>query len=227
MFWQEDDDNTETRVPDDVVDMLFALECRSIPVDHAHALAQALLQAAPWLSEADVGIQSIHVAGSQNGWERPEHGSGQQLHLSRRTKLCIRVPKQSIAELKSALEGKTLDVAGSALRIGAGKQRLLSRDGTLFARYVAGPAGLDEDGFLRWAADELATLGVRVRKALCGKTTAIDSPDGPIEARSLMLADLTQDESILLQQRGLGPYRQLGCGIFIPHKGIDAVHKTK
>jgi hypothetical protein len=68
---------------------------------------------------------------------------------------------------------------------------------------------------------------VRVRKALCGKTTAIDSPGGPIEARSLMLADLTQDESILLQQRGLGPYRQLGCGIFIPHKGIDAVHKTK
>ena len=227
MFWQEDEDSTETLVPDDVVDMLFALECRSIPVDHAHALAQALLQAAPWLNEADVGVHSIHVAGSQNGWERPEHGSAQQLHLSRRTKLCIRVPKQFVAELKSALEGQTVDVAGSALRIGVGKQRLLSRDGTLFARYVAAPAGLDEDGFLRWAADELATLGVRVRKALCGKSTSIDSPDGPIETRSLMLADLTQDESIQLQQRGLGPYRQLGCGIFIPHKGIEAVQKTK
>jgi CRISPR-associated protein Cas6 len=227
MFWQEDEDKTETRVPDDIVDMLFALECRSIPVDHAHALAKALQQAAPWLSEADVGIHNIHVAGSQNGWERPEHGGGQHLHLSRRTKLCIRVPKQAVAELKSALEGQTVDVAGCALRIGVGKQRLLSRESTLLARYVAGPAGLDEDGFLRWAADELATLGIRVRKALCGKTTAIDTPDGPVETRSLMLADLTQDESILLQQRGLGPYRQLGCGIFIAHKGIEAVQKTK
>jgi CRISPR-associated protein Cas6 len=227
MFWQEDEDNTETRVPDDIVDMLFALDCRSIPVDHAHALAQALQQAAPWLRDADVGIHSIHVAGSQNGWERPEHGGGQHLHLSRRTKLCIRVPKQAVAELKSALEGQTVDVAGCALRIGVGKQRLLSRESTLLSRYVAGPAGLDEDGFLRWAADELATLGIRVRKALCGKTTAIDTPDGPVETRSLMLADLTQDESILLQQRGLGPYRQLGCGIFIAHKGIEAVQKTK
>jgi CRISPR-associated protein Cas6 len=227
MFWQEDEDKTETRVPDDIVDMLFALECRSIPVDHAHALAKALQQAAPWLSEADVGIHNIHVAGSQNGWERPEHGGGQHLHLSRRTKLCIRVPKQAVAELKSALEGQTVDVAGCALRIGVGKQRLLSRESTLLSRYVAGPAGLDEDGFLRWAADELATLGIRVRKALCGKTTAIDTPDGPVETRSLMLADLTQDESILLQQRGLGPYRQLGCGIFIAHKGIEAVQKTK
>jgi len=227
MFWQEDEDNTETRVPDDIIDMLFALDCRSIPVDHAHALAKALQQAAPWLSEADVGIHNIHVAGSQNGWERPEHGGGQHLHLSRRTKLCIRVPKQAVAELKSALEGQTVDVAGCALRIGVGKQRLLSRESTLLSRYVAGPAGLDEDGFLRWAADELATLGIRVRKALCGKTTAIDTPDGPVETRSLMLADLTQDESILLQQRGLGPYRQLGCGIFIAHKGIEAVQKTK
>jgi len=227
MFWQEDEDKTETRVPDDIVDMLFALECRSIPVDHAHALAKALQQAAPWLSEADVGIHNIHVAGSQNGWERPEHGGGQHLHLSRRTKLCIRVPKQAVAELKSALEGQTVDVAGCALRIGVGKQRLLSRESTLLARYVAGPAGLDEDGFLRWAADELATLDIHVRKALCGKTTAIDTPDGPVETRSLMLADLTQDESILLQQRGLGPYRQLGCGIFIAHKGIEAVQKTK
>ncbi|MGB5735078.1 MAG: type I-MYXAN CRISPR-associated protein Cas6/Cmx6 [Thiohalocapsa sp.] len=227
MFWQEDEDKTDTRVPDDVVDILFALEGRSIPVDHVYALAQALQQAAPWLSEADIGIHSIHVAGSQNGWERPEHGSGQHLQLSRRTKLCLRVPKQAVGDLEAALEGQTLDVAGSTLRIGAGKHRLLSNEGTLFARYVAGPVGLDEDGFLRWAVDELGQLGIRVRKALCGRTTALSTPDGPLEARSLMLADLTQDESLLLQQRGLGPYRQMGCGIFIAHKGIDSVHKTK
>jgi hypothetical protein len=42
-----------------------------------------------------------------------------------------------------------------------------------------------------------------------------------------MLADLSTDESIRLQQQGLGPRRLMGCGIFIPHKGIDAVSKNR
>jgi CRISPR/Cas system CSM-associated protein Csm4 (group 5 of RAMP superfamily) len=42
-----------------------------------------------------------------------------------------------------------------------------------------------------------------------------------------MLADLKPEESLRLQQQGLGPHRLMGCGIFIPHKGIDAVHKPQ
>jgi hypothetical protein len=42
-----------------------------------------------------------------------------------------------------------------------------------------------------------------------------------------MLADLTAEESVRLQEQGLGPLRQMGCGIFIPHKGIDAVKKAE
>jgi CRISPR-associated protein Cas6 len=227
MYWQEDEQQTESRVPDDVVDVLFALDCRAIPVDHAHALSTALLDLAPWLDQPGAGIHTIHVAGSQNGWERPEYGSDQQLQLSRRTKLCIRVPKEQVPALKDALEGRTVDVGGSPLRIGTGKNRLLSRETALFARYVAGPAVEDEEAFLHWAVDELARLGIRVRKALCGKTTSLETSDGAILSRSLMLADLTPDESILLQQRGLGPHRAMGCGIFLPHKGIDALHKPK
>jgi CRISPR-associated protein Cas6 len=227
MFWQEDEDRTADRIPDDITDVLFALDCRSISVDHAHALSRALLERAPWLQNTDCGIHTIHVAGSQNGWERPQHGGGEQLQLSRRTKLCVRIPKARIADLKAALEGQTVDVGGAALRIGRGKQRSLTHTSTLFSRYVAGPAGEDEDAFLQWAAGELAALGVKVRKALCGKRTPLATPAGAIDTRSLMLADLTADESMLLQQHGLGPRREMGCGIFIPHKGIDAVHQTK
>ncbi|NCA73146.1 MAG: type I-MYXAN CRISPR-associated protein Cas6/Cmx6, partial [Sphingobacteriia bacterium] len=36
-------------------------------------------------------------------------------------------------------------------------------------------------------------------------------------------AVLTREESIRLQREGLGPHRGLGCGLFIPHKGIDPV----
>ncbi|MEK7716319.1 MAG: type I-MYXAN CRISPR-associated protein Cas6/Cmx6 [Pseudomonadota bacterium] len=35
-----------------------------------------------------------------------------------------------------------------------------------------------------------------------------------------MLADLAVEESVKLQQQGLGTDRKLGCGLFIPHKDI-------
>jgi hypothetical protein len=42
-----------------------------------------------------------------------------------------------------------------------------------------------------------------------------------------MLADLTAEESLRLQQHGLGPGRYFGCGLFIPCKGIKTVrHET-
>jgi hypothetical protein len=42
-----------------------------------------------------------------------------------------------------------------------------------------------------------------------------------------MLADLSAEESVRIQQEGIGPLRHMGCGIFIPHKGIDAVGKAE
>jgi hypothetical protein len=38
-----------------------------------------------------------------------------------------------------------------------------------------------------------------------------------------MVADLEAEESVALQQQGLGQGRMLGCGLFVPHKGIDTV----
>ena len=35
-----------------------------------------------------------------------------------------------------------------------------------------------------------------------------------------MLAGLSRAESLLLQRRGLGGQRRLGCGVFIAHKDI-------
>lgn len=226
MFWQEDDSDREFQVPDDVVDVLFAIDCKRLPVDHAYALARAIHQALPWLGEAPgAAVHTVHVAGSQNGWERPEHGPDNHLMVSRRTRLTIRVPRERAAALMDELKGRTLDVAGCPLTVGEGKSRPLSKETTLFARYVVTRPGDDENAFLAWAAAELGRLGIHVRKALCGKSTSLGAPEGPLATRSLMLAGLTPEESVRLQQTGLGPHREMGCGIFIPHKGIDAVQK--
>jgi CRISPR-associated protein Cas6 len=228
MYWKEGDEEIDLEVPDDIVDVLFSLDCKRLPVDHAYALSAALQRAVPWIAQHDsgVGVHTIHVAGSQNGWERPAHDSGQHLILSRRTKLTVRVPKERSHDLVEALEGQTLDISGCPLIVGSGKTRRLSKETTLFSRYVVGPTDDTEEVFLNWAVQTLRDRGIHVRKALCGKATPLSTPKGMLHTRSLMLADLSLEESVRLQQRGLGPHREMGCGIFVPHKGIEAVGKS-
>ena len=52
---------------------------------------------------------------------------------------------------------------------------------------------------------------------------SIKTPDKELKTRSLMMADLTVEDAIKIQQKGLGPHRLLGCGVFILHKDIQEV----
>ena len=225
MYWQEERRPADFAVPDDVVDVVFTIDCRALPVDHAHALSAAIVGIAPWIADDPrIGIHTVHVAGSQNGWERPAHGTAERLRLSRRTRLAIRAPKDAVERLVGDLSGAELAVDGCRVVIGVAHTRLLSKQGTLHARYVVAEAADEpESAFLARMAAELDSLGIPVRRALCGKTVLLHTPDGPVPTRSLMIADLNPEQAVRLQQQGLGPLRRMGCGLFIPHKGIDSV----
>ena len=230
MFWNQTEMPDEIEVPNDIVDLLFALDCRRLPVDHAYALAMALVAVCPWMAdEPGLAIHSVHVANSQNGWERPAHAAGHHLEVSRRTRLRIRAQQARVRELLEVLPGKEIDVGGCSLRLGTGKVKSLSQETTLFARYVVPAPGLgpdaDDNEFLQTVAEALTAIDIQLRKAMCGKTTALATPRGDLSVRSLLIAELSKAESIRLQQLGLGSHRLMGCGIFIPHKGIDAVNK--
>lgn len=226
MFWQEETSKGQFQVPDEIVDLVFSIDCRELPVDHGYELSYALRKALPWIADdARIGVHTVHTAGSQNGWERPEHGTQDRIMLSRRTKLTVRVPGEHTDRLQQELNGVTLDVGGCPLTVGRGKPKPLSKQTTLFSRFVVARQESDENAFLHWAARELDKMGIHIRKALCGKALSVTTPEDSLLTRSLMLADLTLEESLRLQQQGLGTHRHMGCGIFIPHKGIDAVKK--
>ncbi len=230
MFWNEEVRPDEARVPDDIVDVRFSIDCKRIPVDHAYALSIALQEALPWLAEEPgIALHTIHVAGSQNGWERPAHDAESELLVSRRTKLTIRAPRHRVADLLGELPGVRLELGKYPLTLGGGKIKPLSKETTLLARHLVmdteGDSAQDEGRFLDAAARGLSAIGIRVRKALCGRRLGLTTPSGALETRSLMLAGLTLDESIRLQQRGLGSHRLMGCGVFIAHKGVDPVEK--
>jgi len=225
MFWEEEHANQQPTLQEDVVDLLFSVDCRELPVDHAYNLSRAIRDELPWLeNEERAALHTIHVAGSQNGWERPAHDGDQLLMLSRRTKLTLRVPAARVADA-ARLTDRELDIGGFRLKVGQCKTRPLSKQGTIFSRYVACRPGEDEHSFLQRMAAELAAMGIPMKKALCGKETALRTPDGPVHTRSLLLANLSPEHAFRLQRVGLGPHRLMGCGIFLPHKGIDPVKK--
>lgn len=226
MHWEENTPAEEYAVPDTIVDAVFGIACRALAVDHAYALSQAVQRALPWFAdEARAGLHIIHVAGSGNGWQRPADPRA-LLQLSRRTKLVLRIPQERIAGAR-ALVNQTLDVDGHTLGVNDMTLRPLSRITTLFSRYVAIATGDDEAGFLAAATGELGALGIRPRKMLCGLTTPIATPAHTLHTRSLMIAGLSTADSVLLQQHGLGSARQLGCGLFLPHKDIDDLRRER
>lgn len=224
MYWNEDKpQQPEFIVPDDVVDLAFHFRCPMLPLDHAHPLSSELLSVLPWLAEeAHAGVHLIHGAASGNGWYRPEDPSTELLHLSRRSRMRLRVPSHRLDDAR-ALTGKTLNVAGHAIEVGESTVFKLSSLSTLFARYVITDAVLDENEFLEQAAGQLQALDIPCRKMLGGITHTLQFPDGPVHTRSLMVADLQPEQSVRLQQVGLGSGRSFGCGLFLPHKGIKPV----
>ena len=222
MYWQETKENERYTVPDDIVDVVYSIDCRALPVDHAYALSQAIQRALPWFAhEESAGLHTIHVAESGNGWMRPDRADA-LLYLSRRTKLALRLPKHRLADA-SNLTGEELDIDGNRLRVEKSVVRPLSPITTVFSRYIVTHEGADEEAFLRNAVTLFREMGVQPRKMLCGMEHVIATPERTIRARSLMLADLTVEESVKLQQHGLGPDRKLGCGLFIPHKDIREI----
>ena len=229
MYWEDEkDENTPYVVPDDVVDLVYRINCRSLPLDHAHSFSTAIRDHLSWIDEEErAGIHLIHGAESGNGWMRPDDASNELLHLSHRSRMTLRVPKHRIDDARQ-LSGQTLNIDGYSLDIGKATVKLLSTLPTQFARYVVVPEGIehhDEETFMAYAAEQLRALDIKLRKLLCGRTHVIRQPDADLYTRSLMLADLEVEEAVTLQQQGIGRHKTIGCGLFIPHKGISAVHK--
>jgi CRISPR-associated protein Cas6 len=205
--------------PADIVDAVFAIACRSLPVDHAYALQQAIQEALPWFAqEPHAGLHTVHGAASGSGWMRPE-GADAMLQLSQRTKLVLRLPESRLQDA-AALTGRTLDIAGWPMRVGRLSPRPLLRIASLFSRSVIFEGSDDETGFLAAAAEGLRALGVEASTMLCGRDVTLATPQGSYRTRSLMVTVVTPAQSLALQRHGLGEARKLGCGLFIPHKDV-------
>jgi CRISPR-associated protein Cas6 len=194
-----------------LVEAVFPLEGKALPRDHAQALQHALAEQLPWLrSDAGAGIHPLKLVS----------GPESLALLSQRTRLILRVDANRLDELK-ALCGVELDVSGHALRLGAVHLRALQPLATLYAYRVAAVSA-DESEFMQAMEAELTALAIAGER-VCGKRHSLRVDGLDMTTFSMMLHGLAPEQSLRLQQHGLGPHRLLGCGLFVPHKSAAAV----
>ena len=208
-----------------VVDLLFRIHGERLPTDHAWGLYQAVRSVLSWLEQDEQsGIHQIHILESGSGWQRPAIGGW--MHLSKRTRLMLRVPLERIEDAR-ALSQTTLNILDLSLHVGGATVRNLSPVTTLYARHVIAPSTIEnEDAFLDSILKLLRGQAFGPVSLLCGQQRHINTPDDLIETRSLMISELSPVESLTLQQNGIGPGRKLGCGLFVPHKGIASLNDS-
>lgn len=194
------------------LDVQFDLSGSELPADHGHVLFEALAVHLPWLRDVpEAGVHPVHGAPT---------GRDDKLVINRRVKLVLRVPRERLEDARQ-LVGCSVDLGPDRLQIGVMKERPLSPFATMYSHLVVmGEA--DEAGFLAAARRELEKMDIRCG-LIPGKQRKITTPSGSLTGYSLMLHDLTLEQSVALQESGLGRYRGYGCGIFIPHKSIKEV----
>lgn len=201
--------DADALAPASVLEVRFDLQGQALPRAHRRALSAALQQVLPWLWTTP-GTSMLPL--------KLPPGDGAALPLSRRTRLTLRVPRL-LALAAQGLDGATLEVAGQRLVPQRPRLRELLAAGTLYAPLVVFDLD-DEAAFLQQAQTALGAIGVTGR-AICGRRQSVE--DGSLVGYSLMLDGLGPADALCLQERGLGRYRELGCGVFVPHKSAAAV----
>ncbi|TAN51360.1 MAG: type I-MYXAN CRISPR-associated protein Cas6/Cmx6 [Methylococcaceae bacterium] len=193
-----------------IIDLYFPLQGRNIPVDHGYPLFAALAQRLetpghPWLHESgDIGIHLI----------RGRYQGQGLLALGPHAKLGLRLPAERLPQLLP-LAGKALEIAGHGLRLGIPQPHALQPAANLYAHLVTTHHGQDEARFDQEIARQLAALGIQSH-AQRGPRRTFAVKGKQVVAHSLLVTELTAEESIRLQEMGLGGRRKLGCGVFVP-----------
>ena len=203
------------------LDVLFRVIGTEVPTDHGYALFSVLSRILEtendrWMhGNPQVGLHTIRGPGL---------GLGRRL-IGPNARLGLRLPSDLLPR-SLKLAGKSIDLDGCNLRIGVSETRALPPVATLHCRIVTTRNGHQPARFDAEIARQLATLGIRGKVLRspenAGRTDGRDPSrrifrvkDKRIVGYSVLATELTAEESIRLQERGLGGRRRMGCGVFV------------
>ena len=197
------------------LDISFALIGTSpIPADHGYQLYSAISNAVPALHEAN-GLAIHPIPGQQVGDRR--------MMLTPHSRLTLRVPDGRISEVLP-LAGRELTIGQTKLRVGVPQVRALIPATALRSRLVIikikdAPTAKDitPENFQAAARRQLDQLQITPEATLTlGKRRTLRIKHREIVGYEVLIESLTAEESLTLQEQGLGGRHHMTCGVFVP-----------
>jgi CRISPR-associated protein Cas6 len=190
------------------VDICFQIIGKLIPVDHGFALYGAISRLLPLIHEdKDIALKLI----------RGRYIGEGLLDISPCSELILRLPKGKVAQYLG-LVGTKFDLSGQVVRIGEAHTKALIPATALYAPLVTTRNGQSQERFEIEIKNQTANLSLNGRLAI-GKRRTFQVHGKQVVGYAVMLSELNAQESILLQEHGLGGRRKMGCGFFEVWKG--------
>jgi CRISPR-associated protein Cas6 len=208
------------------IDLIFPVGGSTIPRDHGYALYATTAHVISALhGDPDIGIFPI----------RGTPGGDRTLLLNERSTLRLRVPAHKLPILLP-LAGKSLRLDGHLLRIGVPRVAALDPAPVLASPFVliklADPGHkeiggiITPDAFLAAAKKKLDEMSILAEPGIQQIRTAPRAGQArrrilrikgkQVVGYAMIVQGLTAEESIRLQEKGLGGRRLMGCGLFLP-----------
>jgi len=197
-----------------VVDLCLPVQGATLPADHGYGLLSALCRQVPTLHQNPrVGILTTSGVGDRQG----------KILLTPHSHIRIRLPIEAVAEVYK-LAGKQLKIGSHEVRLGIPKIFILKPSSSLKARIVTIKGHTEPDTFVQAAQAQLEKLKISGRVSVlqdkAGKPLrkTLRIKGHTIIGFSTLVENLSEEDSIRLQQVGLGGRRRMGCGFFLPFK---------
>ena len=199
------------------VDLAFPLTGKLLPLDNGYIIYSALSRICPNLHE--LKNISIHpIAGIPN--------SDKQLRLTKRSRLQIRISIEQIPQIYEFLVEQTFNIGQSQFYLGIPEYKALTSSSTVYSRLVIIRRCIEPQVFLDAAQRQLEKLGIQGNINLLKKKNGqfqcrqlvIEKKEGtfPIRGYGVEVTDLTEEDSLKLQQQGIGGKHKMMCGVFVP-----------
>jgi CRISPR-associated protein Cas6 len=209
------------------IDFVFPVSGKIIPADHGYHLLSAISGMVPFShSNEDIGIHSISGILQKN----------RILELTDKSKLNLRIPHENISNFLK-LSGEKLQIDGKSINVGVPTIRDLVPASRLYSRLVIIRGFMKAEPFLDAIKRHLEIMKVYGKPSLIAQPEKMDANKNKKEGThspylrrtvrirkkeivgfAVRIEELTAEESILVQEKGIGGRRRFGCGLFVQEK---------
>jgi CRISPR-associated protein Cas6 len=214
-----------------IIELSFPLGGTPLPYDHGYLMYRAVAGIVPWVGEpAQIDLAIVPIQGSPHGGF---------LHLTSVSRLAFRLNADDVEKLLP-LTDQLLIIDAATLRLGQPTEFRLRPVPGLASPFVVAEHCRYSDEVLERLKAEFLTLDVRAVPTLRRKRgregaspaeqsrRSFDCPyarytrhidDRSVVGWEVQVFGLAPEESVRLQEHGVGPGRRYGCGVFMPVVG--------